>query len=117
MLLAGIPDLLRVIVLDALGRANDIRVVAEVPSLASLDAMRGDVPADVVIAGLHNDELPEAALRLLYAQQTLTVLAIVLASGEAQLWQMRPQCTRLYDVTPEKLLDAVRAAATGRDRS
>lgn len=111
MLLAGIPDLVRVIVLDAVGRTDDVRVVAEVPSLASLDAMRGDVPADVVIAGLDSDQLPEATLRLLYAQHTLTVLAIVLASGEAQLWQMRPQCTRLYDVTAEGLLDAVRASA------
>ena len=105
------PDLVRVIVLDAIGRTNDVRVVGHVPTLESLTALRGHVPADVVIAGLSSDELPADALKLLYAQHTLTVLAIVLGTGDAQLWQMRPQCTRLRDVTAENLLDAVRASA------
>lgn len=106
VVLAGVPDLLRVIVVDAVERADDLCVVGEVPSL---DAVAAD--ADVVIAALDGDRLPSGALDLMYARARLAVLGIVLASGDAQLWQLRPHCTRLGDVSPEELVSAVRAAA------
>jgi len=111
VLLAGVPDLLRVIVVDAVGRTDDLRVVGEVASLDAADAARGAAEADVVIAALDGDRLPASAVALMYARARLGVLGIVVASGDAELWQLRPHCTRLGDVSPEELVSAVRAAA------
>jgi hypothetical protein len=111
VLLAGVPDLLRVIVVDAVARADDLRVVGEVPSLDAVAGARGSAEADVVIAALDGEHLPASALHLMYARARLAVLGIVLASGDAQLWQLRPHCTRLGDVSPDELVSAVRAAA------
>ena len=106
VLLAGLPDLLRVVVVDAVGRADDLRVVGEV---ASLDAHVAE--ADVVVAALDGERLPDAALHLMYAHARLAVLGIVVERGDAHLWQLRPHCTRLGDVSPDELVSAVRAAA------
>jgi hypothetical protein len=111
VLLAGVPDLLRVIVVDAVGRTDDLRVVGEVPSLDAVATARGAAEVDVVIAALDGEHLPASAFHLMYARARLAVLGIVIASGDAQLWQLRPHCTRLGDVSPDELVSAVRAAA------
>ena len=111
VLLAGVPDLLRVIVVDAVARTDDLRVVGEVASFDAVAGARGSAEVDVVIAALDGERLPASALHLMYAHGRLAVLGIVLASGDVQLWQLRPHCTRLGDVSPDELVSAVRAAA------
>lgn len=112
VLLAGIPDLARVIVLDAVGRTSDLQVVGEVSGLEAVAEAGDDADADVVIAGVPEDRLPEVAMRLLTTRCDMTILAIVLSSGDAQLWRMRPTCTRLHDASPDALVEAVRSATS-----
>ena len=123
MLLAGLPDLLRAIVLEAAARA-DVCVVAAAPSLEALlpDAPIPPLAGDphVVISVLTafdtasdtadaSRALPAAARQLLGLHPNVTLLGISSASGVAQLWQLRPRALLLGDLSADSLLTALHA--------
>jgi hypothetical protein len=106
ILLVGLPRLLEEIVSDAIAQAPDLTVTAKLPDV---EALACDPPAtDVVVLGTESSELIAATLE---RQPRLAVLAVSDDARSSSLYVLRPERTRVGDLSPERLVAAIRAAA------
>ena len=94
----------------AVAHAEDMGVVGPAVSLDGLPAAARERHADVVILGLRNGELPPAAVELMLERPRVKVLAIQERAGQARLYELRPEQVEIGEVSPDDVVDTIRAA-------
>lgn len=109
VVLVDMPQMLHDIIREQIAHAPGLRVAAEVADVTEADAAVTRAAADVVIAGA--DALDVFGVdRLLSAHPRLTVLTIDREGRETVLSELRPHRQRLGELSPQRLLEVVRAA-------
>ena len=106
--LAEMPPLLRDIVRDTLTNQPDVKLVGDVRAGdAVVDALT-DGAIDVVIVGARqpDDSTPVGAL--FRSSPRSKVLVIATSGRTAVMYELRPHKRELGDVSPERLLEAIR---------
>jgi DNA-binding NarL/FixJ family response regulator len=111
ILLADLPRMIREIISDTLASQDDMEVVAELPTLASLPAALEDSQADVVVLG--GDD-PMLAVALLQRIPHLTVLAVSEEGRESWLYELRPKRVLISEISPRRLVGAIRESSRAR---
>lgn len=111
VLLAGMPPILRDIVRETIARQPDMAVVAELDTDDALGPALAVTDADVVILGSSGSEDSTRPLQVLIARPQTCVLMLQTDGRHAALYELRPHRTRLGDVSPQALVDAIRARA------
>jgi len=109
ILLAELPSMMRDIVRETLETETDMAVV----ELGGRDALMGALEAgsaDVVIVGASEPEQPALPLRFLAKSPGVKVLMLGTSGRRAMMYEFRPHCTPLVDVSPRRLLHAIRSA-------
>ncbi len=94
----------------AVVHSHDMDVVGRTSSLDELVDLARATDPDVVIVGLHDDELPPACLELLLERPRVKVLAIEERAGRARLYELRPEQVEIGEVSPDEVVDTIRAA-------
>jgi DNA-binding NarL/FixJ family response regulator len=112
VLLAGLPRMLRDIVATVLASQADIVVVGTVPEMEDLAHATGLSNANIIVLGLEGAELPAACTELLCAHPSVTVLGVTGDGRQAIRLRMRPERAEIGEVSPQGLVDAIRAAAS-----
>jgi DNA-binding NarL/FixJ family response regulator len=110
ILLCGLSRLVGEMVERAVARTHDLGVVGCADSLDELLALARKTGPDVVIVGLHHAEIPRSCLDLLLERPRVKVLGIEEQEGRAQLYELRPEQVELGEVSPEEVVDTIRAA-------
>ena len=110
ILLVDVSRLVGEMVEGAVVRTNDMGVVGSTSLDELLDTARASTP-DVVIVGIdaHNG-LPDACLELLLERPRVKVLAIEEHGGTARLYELRPERVEIGDVSPDEVVESIRAA-------
>ena len=110
ILLLEMTGLAADLVRHAVEEHSDLEIVASVPALDRLDATASAAEADIVItqykpagAGLSRFD------RLLRARPAVRVLAIEDDGRRASMYALAPRSTDLGDLTPETLVEFIRA--------
>jgi hypothetical protein len=85
-------------------------VVGRTASLDELLELARATDPDVVIVGLHDGELPAACVELLLERPRVKVLGIEEQHGHAQLYELRPEQVEIGEVSPDEVIDTIRAA-------
>ena len=118
MLLAEMPRMLCDIVKDAVTRQPDMEVVAEIPDCTSLAVVASETHTDVAVVGHELSELSDEDQELLRQCSGVTVLALTKDGRKAYRFELRPERVPLAadgaGVSPQLLVDAIRAAKQGR---
>jgi DNA-binding NarL/FixJ family response regulator len=112
ILLVELPRILRDIISDVVAQERDMEVVRVLETRDALLTAVQESPADVVILGLADTALPEVCDELVGAHPQMKVLAVAGDGRGVFLHELRPQTLSLGEVSPQGLIDAVRAAAT-----
>lgn len=110
ILLVSMPALLRDILVQTLEVQLDMEVVGDLGGGIELLVDAGHTRADVVVLGLEQMDLPGIATNLLAEYPHLSVLAVTTDGRAASLFELRPRKTSIGDVSPQGLVDAIRAA-------
>jgi DNA-binding NarL/FixJ family response regulator len=110
ILLVDVSRLVGEMVEGAVVRTNDMGVVGTTSLDELLDTARASEP-DVVIVGIdaHNG-LPDECVDLLLERPRVKVLAIEERAGHARLYELRPERVEIGDVSPEEVVESIRAA-------
>jgi chemotaxis response regulator CheB len=108
ILLIDMPRMLREVIGATIAEQPDLELVDEIDdhsfTLGGLERAR----ADVVIVGADVLE-PSAVAAALRSRPDARVLRVSEDGRETSLWELRPHEQRLGAVSPERLLDAIRA--------
>lgn len=94
----------------AVARTHDMRVVGRASSLDELLLLARATEHDVVIVGLHDSDLPPACIELLLERPRMKVLGIEEQAGHAQLYELRPEQVEIGELSPDEVVDTIRAA-------
>jgi DNA-binding NarL/FixJ family response regulator len=94
----------------AVARQHDMAVVGRATSLGELLELARATAPDVVVIGLYDSELPEACLDLLWERPRVKVLGIEEHEGRAYLYELRPEQVEIGEVSPDEVVDTIRAA-------
>lgn len=105
------PQMLRDIISGTLSSEADMDVVGELHGGVDLLTAASQMQAEVVVVGLADSELPGDCLRLFDLQRHIHVLGVSGDGRRAFLYDLRPQRTPLGELSPQELVDVVRAAA------
>jgi chemotaxis response regulator CheB len=108
ILLVGLPRLLEEIVSDALAQAPDMSLAGTLEDAQELIAQAATTPADVVVLGTDDPQLIASALM---QQPHLKVLAVTEDARSSSLYVLRPERTRIGDLSAASLVTAIRDAA------
>jgi len=113
IVLVASRGLLRDIVRDVVIAQSDLRLLAEVHDPRSLPAVLDRMPTDVVIWTVDDvaaADMEEQCRRLLDEHPRLAVLTVEDDGRTGLLCQLRPQQTRLGELSPQLLLEVIRGA-------
>jgi chemotaxis response regulator CheB len=110
ILLVDLSRLVGEMVERAVARTHDMGVVGRAASLGELYDVAQTTDPDVVIVGLHDAELPQACLDLLLERPRMKVLGIEEHGGHAQLYELRPEQVEIGEISPDEVVDTIRAA-------
>ncbi len=113
IVIAEIPRMLREIVRETVANEPDMVVVGEYSERAAfLHALAADRP-DVVIFGTPTPEEPALPNHVLAKSPHIKLLMLAISRRRAVMYELRPHTTTLGDVSPQRLLDAIRSQPTG----
>ena len=107
IVLVNLPRMLREIIEDVVAAAPDLDVVETLDKPTGLIAVVDGAKADFLIAG--DDALEDVGV-LLRERPRLKVLAVAGDGRQTFLYELRPQEVSLGEVSPQNLLEAIRAA-------
>jgi chemotaxis response regulator CheB len=112
VLLAEIPSMMCDIVREAVAHEPDMVVVGEGADrdgvLGALAAQR----ADVVIIGTSDPEQAALPFKLLERSPGVKILMLAMNGRRAMMYELRSHQTPLADVSPRRLVDAIRSGST-----
>jgi DNA-binding NarL/FixJ family response regulator len=111
IVLASLPRMFAEIVRKVLGTAPDFEVVAAVGSLEELEDALAVHDADVVVAGVAGPNGRGRFDALLRAHPAVRVFSLEGDGRQTLLHELRPHSVLLGNVSPEGLIDAIRASA------
>lgn len=114
IVLVDMPMLLRELLQHTLASEPDMVVLATEPNIEALARTAHDADADVVIVGLEDGRLPEAAQRLLDEHARQKVVGVEAVDGEAALYELQSCRTSIGAASPTTLATAIRSATEGR---
>jgi hypothetical protein len=98
--------MLRDILVETIGMEPDMNVVAEVADASSLTTPEW-MAVEVVVIGKDDRPLASALLR---QHPHLKIFAIA-NQGESSLFEMRPQRLSLGELSPQRLIEAIRKSS------
>lgn len=93
----------------AIAHTDDMGVVGRASTVDELRNLAVDRRADVVILGLHGTELPDPCRDLLLERPRVKVVAIEEREGRARLYELRPEQVEIGEVSPEDVVEKIRA--------
>jgi hypothetical protein len=109
IILADMPRKLHDIIEAVLAPHGDLRIVARLVRRDALPFVVSSTGAEVVILGLYGAEPPSALDELLYEFPKIKVLATTGDGRGTYVRELRPNEIALGDLSPQSLLDAIRA--------
>lgn len=115
VLLGDMPRILRELIDGAIAETADMTVVGAVDSRERVASSLERTMADVLIIGAPDDAASVQLQSLLYMRPRLRLVTIGHDGRSTALHQLRPFTVSLGDVSPDVLLDAIRASARGED--
>jgi len=98
------------IIAHAITSESDMEVVGEVDDRAHLGPAAQATEADGVILQLDGLELPAECGALFDARPRIKLLGVAGDGRRTFLYDLRPQRTALGEVSPQRLVEAIRAA-------
>lgn len=104
-----LSDLIR----NLAGDDPGVEIVGELHDVSVMRDVAASAGADLVVVPLEDPGLSATCLALLEDRPRARVLGLVADGREGVIWELRPHRERLLVLTPETLMDAVRAAALG----
>ncbi|HEX7283512.1 MAG TPA: hypothetical protein VF239_15755 [Vicinamibacterales bacterium] len=103
--LIGMRPKLRSILSDAIAREKDMRIVQDRhASVADISA----TTADVLVCEVEEPDDATTPTRLLHAAPGARVLMIAANGDRAAVFELRPACKRLLNVSMDEVIDAIR---------
>ncbi len=114
VLLAHLPQMLRDLISEIVGREADMEIVGEVSEGAQLVAAAHATDAEFVIAGLDDAELPSPYRELLDERPRMKVLGLEGDGRLGVLYELVPRKVALGELTARSLVTVIR---TGSDDS
>ena len=114
VLLIDMAPMTREIIRRTFAGAKDVALVGEHPADAPLVRVVEEGDADVVIFGTTDVGLPPDCAELMHKRPKTRVLTVERNGRAAFLYELRPYAVPLGEVSPSKLLDAVRGTAAAR---
>jgi hypothetical protein len=110
ILIADRSERLRAVVRDAVAEEPDLVAIEDGDS--EVDVMLNAAAADVVVIGMTGGSLPVVAERLLDEYPDIGVVAIDIDPDQGVILQLRPQLTRIAELSPRALSAALRKATS-----
>ncbi len=111
IIIADVPAMLRDIVAEIIAAEPDLAIVDAIPNNADVKAAVRRSGADVVITQQADSEASFDNTALLYARHPLKVIAITGNACEGLLYDLRPHCESLGELSAAALVAAIRGAA------
>jgi len=108
IVLAELPPMLSGIVKDTVSSQPDMAVVAEFSERSALLHALKTGGGDVVIVGTKEPDEPSVPIHVLAACPHIKVLMLETQGRRAALYELRPQRRSLGDVSPRRLIEAIR---------
>ncbi len=107
VMVVTVPRMLRDIIIKLLTRHDDIDVADDVRDVDELiDQMRRK-PADVVVLGLEESEMPEIGRVLLDEYPEIALLGVASDGRKVFLYELRPYKVPLGEISPEELANVI----------
>jgi DNA-binding NarL/FixJ family response regulator len=100
------------IIADTISSQRDMDVVSGADTTASLPDAAAQAKADVVILARNGARERADYRELLYAHSRLKVIEISSEGRYGALYELRPRRVSLGELSPPRLIDAVRASVT-----
>jgi DNA-binding NarL/FixJ family response regulator len=110
ILLARMPRMVCDILREVLDAQPDMRVVAELGNGQVLSERVAAERPDVVIVGLERDEPPAICGELLSDHPRVRIVAVEESGRRASLYELRPTCTVLHELSGDELVASIRRA-------
>ena len=111
VLLVGCTGLLGEVLIDTVGRARDINVVAQLQTPAGLAGVVQALRPDVVVWNNADEALLSRSAQSFGCSYSTKFIAIVNDGRTSSLWELREHRTRLVELSPPILLSSIREAA------
>jgi DNA-binding NarL/FixJ family response regulator len=109
IVMAETPRMIRDIVHETVADHVDMLVVGEYSERAAcLKAVAAEAP-DIVIFGTSEPSDPELPTQLFLTSPHIKVLMLAISGRSAVLYELRPHATTFGDVSPQRLLAAIRS--------
>ena len=116
ILLVDMPRLVRDMLVGAIERQGDMRLVGQRPAVAALGEAVRECDAEFVILGLDERRLPPDGEAFFSERSRVRLFGIEAVEGDACLYELKPERVELGAVTPESVVREIRRAAR-RSRS
>ena len=110
ILVSELPRILREIVTSVLDSEDDMRIVGYTSDTAELDEALRRARADVLVVGCAEADLFRLGDELLAGRPFLKILALDGDGRRSFLYQLKPHVHALGEMSPELLIQTVRAA-------
>jgi DNA-binding NarL/FixJ family response regulator len=105
-------NFVRSLVHDIVSCSDDLEIVGELRDEPGAErrllAEAERTQADFVILALREPEVADVHLQLLERRPLMKVLAVAGEGHDAHLWELQPQRELLGQISPERLLSAIR---------
>jgi DNA-binding NarL/FixJ family response regulator len=111
VVVSGMPRMLREMVTALVQAQADMAVVGAASSDAELHPLALRTAPDVVILAVDDDGVPAAGRELVYREPHVKLIAVAAAGRQAWLYELRPVERPLGEMSPEVLVETIRAAA------
>lgn len=108
VVLVALPALMEDLVRRACLADGEIDVELSIDSVDELRTQLARCKPDVVIAAVRDGDASATVLAMLQLRPMLRVLLIALSGAVADLYELRPEQTRLGPVSPTEIVRAVR---------
>jgi chemotaxis response regulator CheB len=110
VLLVEMPRMLGDIVTRVIRAQPDMLVVGGLQDRTELTNEAARFGPDVIVLGTADAELPTECLQVLQANPGVRVLVVAGEGRRGFLWELRPQRQSLGEVSPDALVDVIRAS-------
>ena len=115
LVLASMPPLLREIVRETLAGQHDIEILAEVSRPDDILPAVRRTGASVAVLGTSLGDATSLVRELLTSHPWLHVVTLTSDARTAVVHSLQPRVSAIADISPQALVDAIRAASISKD--